>query len=262
MAKILLGLSIVLTLLTAGLGFMTKNKVEALQGDVKSSKQNLASATASLNSTKATLTKTTDDLTAAKTLVEERDSQIAKQKTDVDAANAKALEATRMAEERGAELASMKVKIEEMTGKPGVNVEEMATRQTELTAALQKAQTELAEARQVQDTLNARVKEAEDKASASQQQVNAYKGPIIQAGLTGRVLAFNPGWNFVVLSIGDRQGVKANTQMLVLRGNQAIAKVRITSVEPSQSIADVIPGTMARGTSVQAGDTVIYEAKR
>ena len=37
-------------------------------------------------------------------------------------------------------------------------------------------------------------------------------------GIRGTVLAVNQAYNFVVLSLGARQGVEANTEMLVLRG--------------------------------------------
>jgi hypothetical protein len=105
-------------------------------------------------------------------------------------------------------------------------------------------------------------KEVDTKLVATQSQVDQYKFGIVRAGLSGKILAFNPGWNFVVLSIGDKQGVKANTQMLVMRSGQPIAKVKISSVEPATSIADVIPGSLLKGESVQPGDTVVYEAKR
>ena len=132
----------------------------------------------------------------------------------------------------------------------------------EQVAQLQKAQTELAEANQVRVTLEEQKRAAEDKVAVAEQEVKEYQGPIIRAGLTGKVLAYNPGWNFVVLNIGDRAGVKANTQMLVTRNGQRIATVRVTSVEPATAIADVIPGTLARGQTVQPGDSVVYEGRR
>ena len=55
--------------------------------------------------------------------------------------------------------------------------------------------------------------------------------------LPGTILAVNQAWNFVVLSLGDRQGVVPNAEMLVQRGGQLLGKVRVTSVEPSTSIA-------------------------
>ncbi len=95
-----------------------------------------------------------------------------------------------------------------------------------------------------------------------QREVKAYKDQTVANGLSGKILAYNPGWNFVVLSIGDRQGLKANAQMIIMRGNQAIGKVKVTSVEPGNSIADIVPGSIAKGVFVQPGDRVVYEAKR
>ena len=77
-------------------------------------------------------------------------------------------------------------------------------------------------------------------------------------GLEGRILAVNSSWNFVVLSLGDRNGVVNNAEMLIKRGAQLIGKVRITSVEPSTSIADIVANSIRPGLAVQPGDNVIY----
>lgn len=77
----------------------------------------------------------------------------------------------------------------------------------------------------------------------------------------GTVLAVNRAWNFVVLNLGRRQGIAQNTEMLVQRGNQLIGKVRVTSVETSTSIADIVVRSIPRGLSVMPGDAVIQQAK-
>ena len=77
-------------------------------------------------------------------------------------------------------------------------------------------------------------------------------------GVHGTVLAVNQAYNFVVLSMGDRQGVVPNSEMLVLRSGSLIGKIRISSVEPTTSIGDIITNSLARGVQVQPGDTVIY----
>jgi hypothetical protein len=84
----------------------------------------------------------------------------------------------------------------------------------------------------------------------------------MRQGLTGTILAVNQAWNFVVLSMGDRQGVVPNAEMLVQRGNQYLGKVRVTSVEPSTSIADILVRTVPRGFTVMPGDQVIYQSPR
>jgi hypothetical protein len=50
--------------------------------------------------------------------------------------------------------------------------------------------------------------------------------------------------------------------MIVVRNGQRVARVRVTSVEPTTAIADVLPGTLGRGETVQPGDTVIVEGSR
>ena len=77
-------------------------------------------------------------------------------------------------------------------------------------------------------------------------------------GLTGQVLAVNRAYNFLVISLGDKQGVAMNGEMIVKRGGLQVARVKITSVEPTTSIADIVPGSLGRGVNVQAGDEVIY----
>ena len=78
------------------------------------------------------------------------------------------------------------------------------------------------------------------------------------AGIHGTVLAVNQAYNFVVLSMGERQGVVPNSEMLVMRGGTLIGRIRISSVEPTTSIGDIINDSLARGVQVQPGDTVVY----
>jgi len=43
-----------------------------------------------------------------------------------------------------------------------------------------------------------------------------------------------------------------------LRDGTLIAKIRISSVEPSTAIGDIITSSLERGVQVQPGDIVIY----
>ena len=79
-----------------------------------------------------------------------------------------------------------------------------------------------------------------------------------RAGVHGNVLAYNQAYNFVVLNLGARNGVEANSEMLVLRDGTLIGKIRISSVEPATAIGDIITNSLARGVQVQPGDNVIY----
>jgi hypothetical protein len=75
-------------------------------------------------------------------------------------------------------------------------------------------------------------------------------------GLKGKVLVTDPRYDFVVLDIGEKQGVLEDGQMLVNRNGKLIAKIRIKSVQPDRCIANVMPGWKIE--DVMEGDQVLY----
>jgi hypothetical protein len=79
---------------------------------------------------------------------------------------------------------------------------------------------------------------------------------VLPTGLKGRVLAVDPKFDFVVLDIGDDQGVKERGEMMVSRQGKLIGKIRISSVQKDRSVASIIPA-WKRG-DVREGDQVIY----
>jgi peptidoglycan hydrolase CwlO-like protein len=263
MARVLLILSIVLTLVTAGIGFMAKQKVDALQGDLLSSKRDLNATRTTLTKTRTELDGTKKDLADTKQQLDDRSADLAKAKTELDNAQRDLAKANADVEAKTKQMADIQAQLAAIKGSIGeVSPEQLGTKIKELSDMNTRLSTELAEAKQVQETLNERVRMQEEQVATKQREVDAYRNVTVRQGLSGRILAYNPGWNFVVLSVGDKAGLKAGVQMIVARGNQMIGKVRVTSVEPNTAIADVLPGTVARGQSIQAGDTVIYEGSR
>lgn len=75
-------------------------------------------------------------------------------------------------------------------------------------------------------------------------------------GLTGKVLVADPKYDFVVLDIGGNQEVQQGGKLLVNRNGKLIAKVIIKSVEPTRSIANVMPGWKLG--DIMEGDQVLY----
>ncbi|MGH7940785.1 MAG: hypothetical protein ACREE6_02930 [Limisphaerales bacterium] len=64
----------------------------------------------------------------------------------------------------------------------------------------------------------------------------------LPATLKGTVMAVDPKWNFVVLNIGEEQGVLKDGEMLVSRDGRLVAKVVVSSVQKNRSIANLVPG--------------------
>jgi hypothetical protein len=75
-------------------------------------------------------------------------------------------------------------------------------------------------------------------------------------GLKGSITVVDPKWDFVVLNIGEKQGVVKNGIMLVHRDHKLIGRVKITSVQVDRSIANVMPGSKLE--DIREGDAVLF----
>ncbi|MEI8283707.1 MAG: hypothetical protein WCG52_01840 [bacterium] len=261
MGKILIILSIVVSLASAGVGYL--NRTTLLQ-----TKETLASTQADLEKTKSELEETkkklTDseakntELTAQK---EQLESQVAKLKTELATTQTNLTEANTKLTEKTAEIATLTADLK--TKEDELAAEKLAREVA--TAASTAAPVEDKNLKEIADLKSEKNKLTEDLESTLAALAEYKKKEIetklksARRNLMGRVLAVNQAWNFVVLSIGDKNGVLSNTELIVKRGSTEIGRVRITSLEPSTSIADIIPTSITRGLSIQPGDEVIFK---
>lgn len=77
----------------------------------------------------------------------------------------------------------------------------------------------------------------------------------LPANLKGKILVTDPKWDFVVLDIGEDEGVLKDGELLVSRNGILVGKLRIRDVQKGRSIANVVPGWKI--TEVLEGDLVI-----
>ena len=175
------------------------------------------------------------DLSSTKSQLTEATSTVESNKTEMDGMRT--------------EIADLQQKIADLSTNPNPGPETTPgddPKVAELEALVEQLQAELGAKKEEVAVLN---KQNEDRMKQR-----------MKEGLEGRVLAVNPAWNFVVISIGDKSGVVNNSELLLKRGNQLLGKVRVTAVEPSTSIADIVANSMPAGVSVQPGDSVIYQS--
>lgn len=69
---------------------------------------------------------------------------------------------------------------------------------------------------------------------------NPLKKVLQPVGLKGKVIAVDPKWKFVILSIGANHGVRKNGELTVSREGRYIARLKVSSVEAGHSIANVM----------------------
>jgi myosin heavy subunit len=258
MQKTLIILAAILSLAAAGLGFQNRDNLlkvkEALSAktseadaankknvsiaaELKASKEKEALANTDAESKVAAIT----DLTEQKTKLTSALADIQKQSADKDAA------VTQMK----TDMAAKDARITELQNKINASSQPGSDPTVELKKQLEEKDI-------LTSSLQSKLKDEESQLSALKEREAQRRNKSMRNGLEGRILAVNPSWNFVVLSLGDRNGVVNNSEMLIKRGAQLIGKVRITSVEPSTSIADIVANSVRSGLAVQPGDTVIY----
>ncbi|HSU88616.1 MAG TPA: hypothetical protein VLL56_07260, partial [Terriglobia bacterium] len=132
----------------------------------------------------------------------------------------------------------------------------------ELQAQLDDARHQLDSAEKEKAFLSEKLQTAHERPTQIQEEKKRRETGPRRTGVRGTVLAVNQAYNFVVLNLGARQGLEANSEMLVLREGTLIGKIRISSVEPATAIGDIISSSLTRGVQVQPGDTVIYAGTR
>jgi len=258
MQKILVIVAIIFSLAAAGVGYLNRGKLITLkeesakyQADLSAAQKKSAASAAELKSANEKIAildsdkeKIAAELVEARSekekavatqgdlqkQISDRDNTLAQQKTDLSAKDSR--------------IAELESKVSQIAQPTGGQTEELKKQLSEKDILNTSLQTKLKE----QDTQLASLKEREAQRRAK----------MMRPGLEGRILAVNSSWGFVVLSLGDRNGVVSGAEMLIKRGPQLVGKVRITSVEPSSSIADIVANSVRNGLSVMPGDTVIY----
>ena len=78
----------------------------------------------------------------------------------------------------------------------------------------------------------------------------------LPAGTKGNVVAVDPKYDFVILDIGEQQGVLPRAKLMINRDGKLIGKVQVTSVQPNRSIANVLPEW--KQDEVMEGDQVLF----
>ncbi len=71
------------------------------------------------------------------------------------------------------------------------------------------------------------------------------------------VTAVNQEWGFAVIGAGSNSGFTPQSNLLVQRDGRKIGLLRPSSIEPTQTIAEIDKDSLATGVQIQPGDRVI-----
>jgi peptidoglycan hydrolase CwlO-like protein len=259
MSKILLIVATVLILISAALGFLTKAKVQGLRQEIASKDGQISQKDAEVAKARSDMKMFQEEAAANNAKLEQSEADLAAAQKALESAKGELAAAQKTVEDGKAEIDKLNTAIASYKTSGTPPMPEASTDTAELQTKLRDTETQLAEARQLNDSLTRKVNDMTNQMATLKERAERHDRQQIAKGLEGQVLAVNRAWNFVVISIGDRQGVVPRAEMIVVRDGEMVGKVRITSVEPSTSIADVVPGSISKGGSLRPGDRVIYQ---
>ena len=208
MPKIFLYASAFLLVLSAGLSFLNKGKLAARNAEIAQTQA--AAAAAQSDATKAHAAQKTAEKNAAEAVTKAGDLQTqltakASESTDL---SAKVDAATKSITDKEAQIADLQKQVAALpksaTGQPvGESEQKIAD-----------LQHQVEEFKVIKDGLDGQVKAAQSQTASLSREIAARHNNVSMNGLHGQVLAVDHNWNFVVLNLGDRQGVNNGAPMI------------------------------------------------
>jgi len=254
--KPLLAISVSLLLISAVLGVLNGGKAKALRTDVAAAKNQRETAERQRQTAAKSIKDRETKIAGELAKVSENENRIASAEAELVKTQTEKSDLQGKLQANEAQIAELQKHIDEMN-KNSANPNPGAPSVAELQAQLDDARKQLEGAEHEKTFIAERLGPTREQSRAPEVMVQR-RDPSFHPSVRGTVLAVNQAYNFVVLNLGNRQGLEPNAEMLVLRETTIIGKIRISSVEPATAIGDILGNSLARGVQVQQGDTVIY----
>jgi hypothetical protein len=248
--RISLVIAILAGLAAGALNFLkVKEKIETLATERNDWHGKFDKTDAELTTTKANLDKTSKDLKQTQDTLaatsKERDAAVAEAATQIKKATELAGKLTTTTEERDDARANLAAYVG-----TGFKPEQISALGKQIEKS-QKALEAMAEEKQI-------LQRALTRKTAELERFTGRDKPVeLPAKLQGTIVVSDPKWDFVVINIGEDEGVLPYGELLVSRAGVLVAKVIVRDVQKGRSIANIIPGWKMAGVEIMEGDQVI-----
>jgi len=276
--KISLGGSVALSLATAVLAFMVSgtktqfaNQLRGVEEALRGGKfptlglqytgdfmTDTSQPAASVSQSGERWNATNDELTGTKGTLKTTEENLTEQK-------AKNQELSLQADKLSKDLESTKSALESTNSKLKVTAEQLQAfeeslkgkKPDELFQEINDLSEKVKVAESEQKMLAAAREKSESELKKLKDQLEMTKpGGAKSVSLSGRILAVNPTWNFVILDLGKNDMVVEGLTMVIYRGEKMIGRIKTVTVDAQTSVADILSDTPAR--AIEVGDQVVY----
>lgn len=256
MKKLVMTLAILAMAGAATLGVMNMKSVKAEKVFLAEAKESLlnakkvrgelddslVTATEARSSARDSRDQTSADLSLTNEAVNRQESQIANLQKEIETDQVKKKEIDLVVKEIGVD------NVEELEQNIQMQKDMLANRQNEQQAAVAELETKKG------DTLI-----AEQGVRELQQERIDHAKNVALNGLEATVIAVNREWGFVMVNVGKMLGVAPDASLLVKRGGERVARLRITDISEEVLMAEIVEGSLVEGGRVTPGDKVIFE---
>lgn len=246
--RISLIIAIIAGLAAGALNFIkVKEKIETLATERNEWHGKYDTTYAELTSTKADLDKTSKDLKQTQETLaatsKERDNAVAEADKQIKKATDLAGKLTTTTEERDTARAELAAYVG-----TGYKPEQISALGKQIDQT-QKALEAMADEKKILERALTRKSAELDRILGKSETIE------MPAKLQGKIVVSDPKWEFVVINVGEDEGVLPYGELLVSRDGVLVAKVIVRDVQKGRSIANLMPGWKL--SDVAEGDLVI-----
>ncbi|MGD9895761.1 MAG: hypothetical protein AB7T14_01600 [Candidatus Methylacidiphilaceae bacterium] len=245
MIKFFLGIALIGSLATAVLGFLVANQRNSYRREYEKTAAHLKAVTEQAEESKVLAAEAQKKYEEARAKIAEATEKLAQAENQVGSGDSRLEEAEKRAKDAEQRAQQEKAEIEELGSK--LESEKAASE-----AATAKVESLLKEKQALEENLS---KLSSEVGRMREVSPSIARAASMRSGIRGKVVSVNRNWNFVVLNVGEKDGLVENGQLNVFRSGQPVGKVKIVSTEANTAVADVEAGTGQGG--IQPGDDVL-----
>ncbi|CAB4244171.1 conserved protein of unknown function [Methylacidimicrobium sp. AP8] len=245
MIKFFLGIALIGSLATAVLGYMVANQRNAMRREYEKTAAQLKAVTEQAEESKVQVAESQKKVEELRAKIAEATEKLAQAESQAGSGDSRLEEAERRAKEAELRAQQEKAEIEDLGSK--LESEKAANE-----AATAKVESLLKEKQALEDNI---AKLNNELARMREVAPTAARAVAMRSGIRGKVVSVNRNWNFVVLNVGEKDGLVENGLLNVYRGGQPVGKVKIVSTEANTAVADIEAGSSPNG--IQPGDDVL-----
>lgn len=149
--------------------------------------------------------------------------------------------------------------LSEDLGGEEVNLDGLADKIDEIDQDRKDKQTKLAELEELVQGGQKRLASLRSELDRLQTRMSRRSSRIARNSMEAVVSAVNQDWGFLVIGAGSNSGFTPQTSLIVQRGGRMIGRVNPSSIEPTQTVAEIDFDSLQPGVRIQPGDRVILQ---